>query len=52
MATEPKGSRRIQVKVLDAETGKELATHQLAVPHVGGHCCTTTTSSLNGPPAM
>jgi hypothetical protein len=53
MADQPAaGSQRIQVKVLDAATGKEISSHETVVSPGGfpGFCSSTTSSTHNGPP--
>jgi len=56
MATEPKGPQRVQVKVLDADTGKEISTHEMSVAQGGGFCSSCTTTLPHhpgaGPPKM
>ena len=49
MASQPK---RVHVKVLDADTGKELSSHEVSVAGLAGSCCccTTTHPPRNGPP--
>jgi len=46
MADHPAGSQKIQVKVLDAASGKELSSHEMVVAPGTSHgfctCCTTT----------
>ncbi len=54
MADQPAaGSQKIQVKVLDAATGKELSSHEMVVaPGTRGFCSCSTCSltTVDGPP--
>ncbi len=47
MADKPKGSQRIQVKVVDVDSGQEVSSHEMVVPAsargFGFSCCTTCT---------
>ena len=53
MADQPAaGSQRIQVKVLDAATGKELSSHEMVVApgDSRGFCsCCTSSHTVDGP---
>jgi hypothetical protein len=58
MADKPKGSQRVQVKVVDVDSGQEVSSHELVVPAsasgFGFSCCTTSSHfpPRNGPPEM
>jgi len=58
MADKPKGNKRVQIKVVDVDSGKEISSHETLLPasaSASGFCCCTTTTHFpthDGPPEM
>jgi hypothetical protein len=56
MADKPKGSQRVQIKVVDVDSGQEVSSHEMVVAagaSANGFCCCTTSSTIPhhpGPP--